>query len=742
MKSIKATAIAVVVVSILSHPAVAGPSKDLTVERIYAKPSLTGSAPRSIRWLPDSKGVTFLEKQGDGDEAETHLVIAHMKSGKRQTLCIADTVLVPEDLTSSDTDKFKIGTYRWATKGDLGVFSFKGELFTIHRKSGVIERRTETEVSEKNIAFSPDGGSVAFTRDHDLWAINLDTNEETQLTDTGNDSLLNGVLDWVYMEELFTRGNVKGYWWSPDSRSIAYLQINENPVEEFPIVDFVPTYNRADMQHYPKAGSANPIVRVGIYHFDNGETVWTDVDTTDDSYIARVYWLGDGKQVAIEKLNRAQDHLELLFADATTGRSEKILEERKDTWVNVTYMRHYHEGAERFIWNSERDGNSHLYLYKTDGTLIRPLTQGPWEVTALDAVDEKRGHVYFTGLKKSILERHLYRVGENGKNLRRVTRREGTHSVIFSPDSRYYIDSFSNITTPSAISVHDATGKKFFTIHEAKSEELVEYDLPAPEFFTITSEEDIEFHCSMIKPKDFDTSRTYPVLVYTYGGPHAQVVRNRWGGTRYLWHAMMAQRGYIVFSLDNRGSFGRGPAWEDPVLKNMGHHEIEDQISGVDYLKTLPYVDGSRIGIWGWSYGGYMTCMAMFKASGVYRAGAAVAPVTDWRAYDTIYTERYMKRPQDNEDAYHDSAPVNFVDGLEDPFLLVHGTADDNVHMANSLKLVHELIDSGKDFDLMLYPRKLHGISGEKSRVHLYRRLTRFFDHNLMNAETESTSLP
>ncbi|MDH3217367.1 MAG: prolyl oligopeptidase family serine peptidase, partial [Candidatus Krumholzibacteria bacterium] len=291
----------------------------------------------------------------------------------------------------------------------------------------------------------------------------------------------------------------------------------------------------------------------------------------------------------------------------------------------------------------------------------------------------------------------------------------------------------------SVISVHDATGKLLFTLHDAAEAEIAEYTLPAPEFFTITSRDGLEFQCSMIKPSDFDQRVKYPVLVYVYGGPHAQVVRNRWGGTRYLWHAYMAQRGYIIFSLDNRGSFGKGPEWENPILRNLGNLELEDQIAGVEYLKSLPYVDGSHIGIWGWSYGGYMTSLAMFKTPGVFAAGAAVAPVTDWHFYDTIYTERYMKRPQDNEEGYDDGAPLNFVDGLESPFLLVHGMADDNVHMANSIRLVDELIKKGKDFELMLYPGKLHGISGKSARVHLFKRLTKFFDQSLRQEETNST---
>jgi len=716
--------------------------KRLTIEAIYAKPPITGQSPRAIRWMPDSRRVSYLSSQGEGDEKQTHLMTAKLRDGKRETLCILDTIPVPQDLRKDDKTKLTFGSYVWAKNRNVAVFRFKGEIFTFDAETGAVARQTRSDVKEANVTFAPSGETIGFTRDHDIWARNLATGEEIQVTDTGSDSLLNGVLDWVYMEELFTRGDVQGYWWSPDSRAIAYLQIDESPVKEFSIVDFSGVYNTAKQQHYPKAGAPNPIVRIGVYHFESGETQWMDVDTSDDSYIARVYWLGDSRHVALEKLNRAQDELRLLFADAATGEVRETLNESKSTWININYMKHYYKKADKFLWASDRDGNTHLYLFKTDGTLQRQLTKGPWEVTALNDVDEKRGHVYFTALEKSFLERHLYRVGDNGKGLRRVTKREGTHSVTFSPDHKYYIDRFSNAKTPWVISVHNGEGKMLFTLHDSREADITDYELPETEFFTITSHEGLEFQCSMIRPPHFDPGEKYPVLIYTYGGPHAQVVRDMWTGSRFLWHAFMAQNGYIIFSLDNRGSFGKGPAWEDPILKNMGNLELADQISGVEYLKSLAYVDPTRIGIWGWSYGGYMTALAMFKAPGVFAAGASVAPVVDWRLYDTIYTERYMKRPEDNEEGYEDGSPVNFVDGLEGPFLLVHGSADDNVHMQNSMQLVDELIDNGKDFELMIYPGKFHGISGSNARIHLYKRLTKFFEQNLGPMRDTSSRYP
>ncbi|UCH84169.1 MAG: S9 family peptidase [Candidatus Latescibacterota bacterium] len=706
--------------------------KMLTVERIFGDPSLTGSAPRSIRWLPDSKGLTFLATRGEGDEETTHLVVAEVPSGNERTLCVIDTITVPGDLArDDDDDQFNIGSYRWAEAGDLMLFTFRGDVFTFDRRTGNVVRRTQTDSDEDNVTFSPDARRIAYTRDNDLWVLDLDTNEEIQLTTTGSDTLQNGVLDWVYMEELFTRGNVRAFWWSHDSQSIAYLEFDVSPVPEFPIVDFLPRHNTVEMQRYPKTGDPNSIVRVGVVSAGGGQTTWMNVDTSDDSYIARVYWFGDDKHLAVEKLNRRQDEIRFLIMDTTTGDLDEGFVETSDTWVEATYMRHFYETKDQFVYNSNRDGFSHLYLYKNDGSLIRQLTTGDWTVSSLNSVDEKKGLVYFTGLEASILERHLYRVPDKGGKIEQLTKRPGTHYVTFSPDSKYYYDWFSSTKAPRVITVYNASGKQLFVLDECDTSELDSYELPSSEFFTFTSGDGFDFYASMIKPPDFDPAKKYPVIVYTYAYPHGQIVRNRGDRTLGLWHKMMATRGYIIFQMDNRGAYGRGAKWEGYSLKTLGQLELDDQVAGAEYLKSLPYVDGSRIGIWGWSGGGSMTALAMLKRPGVFKAGAAVAPVTDIGFYDTVYMERYMKHPDDNEDGYYEGSPANFADGLEGAFLLVHGTSDDNVHMQNSIHLVRELILAGKQFELMLYPGGRHGIGGDTERAHLFTMMTRFFEENL-----------
>jgi len=709
------------------------PKRELTLDRIYGTPPLLVPLPKEIQWMGD-EAVTYLAEIGDGDERSTALVARAIPSGKQRVICRPDTVGVPDDLRGDD-EPFAVSGYTWDRRGRRAVFVYKGDLFTVAAKDGRIDRLTQTPGAEQDPVFSPDGKRIAYTRDNDLYTLDLDAGTSVQLTATGCDSVLNGVLDWVYMEELFTRGDVRAFWWSPDSKRLAFLEISDHPVPQFPLVDWEPVHAKARMQRYPKAGDPVPVVRIGMVVAHGGEVTWADIDTSDDGYIARVYWLGDSRAVAIEKLNRGQDELVLYFADAANGSAEEVLRETHTTWINASYQRHYLEKKRQFVWGSERDGHAHLYLYNLDGSLVGQLTSGKWEVTELAGVDESRGQVYFIANEGDVRERHLYVVSTKGKGKgpRRVTREEGTHRIEMSPNREYYIDTYASQARPRRIAVCDAGGRERFVIGDQLGEELKATACPVPEFFTIESE-GRTYQCMMTKPADFDPGRKYPVIVYVYGGPHSQEVAKDWT-SRQLWHGMMAQRGYIIFTLDNRGSFGRGRSWEDPILRRLGELELADQLAGVAYLETLPYVDAERIGIWGWSYGGYVTLMALFKASDTFAAGVVVAPVVDWRLYDAIYTERYMKLPADNAEAYDAAAPIEFVDGLEDPLLLMHGGGDDNVHTQNSFKLVRALIDAGKEFEFMIYPGRTHSIRGKADRRHLFTKMTRFFDRHLMQDE-------
>jgi len=635
---------------------------------------------------------------------------------------------------------FAIESPTWAGDGTRAAFVFGGDIFTIDRK-GRVERITKSDGAEQDPAFSNDGKWLAYTRGHDLYTRDLVRGVEIRHTTTGCDTVYNGVLNWVYMEELFTRGEVRSFWWSPTGARLAFLEIRDGTVPEYPIVDQVAVPATWKLQRYPKPGDPNPRVRVGIVDAASQAVQWTDVDTGPDHYIVRVNWLGDGSALAIEKMNRHQDHLTLLFADASTGKSDVIFDEKSPTWINDTYAKYFYRDRRQFLWGSENDGHMHLYLYNLDGSPLRRLTSGNWEVTDLAGVDEKKHRVYFTANEGSVLEQHLYRVDEDGQHMERITREEGTHAVTMSPDRRYYIDKFSSATTPARVSVCNLDGKRLFDIGDQAAGEFASLSLPTPEFGTV-QKDSLTFHYRLIRPADFDVAKKYPVVVFVYGGPQTQVVKKTW--TRQdLYLRWLADQGYLVFSLDNRGSLGRGKKWEEPLLKRMGKIELEDQMVGVEYLKSLPYVDADRIGIWGWSYGGYMTLEALFNRGDVFKAGVAVAPVTDWRLYDSIYTERYMKLPRENEAGYDASAPLNDVAGYRGRLLLMHGDADDNVHMQNSVALVRKLINAGKDFDYMVYPEKEHGISGSADRLFLYRKMSEFFDRYLKGSDAAgSTTTP
>ena len=582
-------------------------SDGLSVESIFGKGGLLRPIPTGVEWLGNSRGVTFVRRI-EGEKPRSEFVLREVPSGRERVVLSVDTVSVPSDL-KPDHATFAIGSHQWDRSGERAVFAFAGDVFLV-TLGGKITRVTQSSGAEKDPAFSPTGKRIAYTRGNDLYTTDLGNPRypETRLTTSGSDSILNGILDWVYMEELFTRGDVRAHWWSPDGERLAFLEIREAPVPIVPIVDQIPIHPTTTLQRYPKAGDPNPVVRIGVVAAKGGPVVWADVDTRDDSYIARVYWTGDGRAVAIEKLNRAQDTLTLLFADASTGRTAVILEETSPTWVNVTYARHYYARKQQFLMGSERDGHHHLYLYNMDGSAIRAVTQGNWEVIELDAVDEKKGRVYFTANERSVLEHHLYRIDDNGKNLVRITSEEGSHDVTMSPDCKYFIDRFSSHVRPMRISVNSNDGKKLFDVADQSTPELAAMRIPTPEFFTIEDQGRV-FHCRLWKPLDFNATEKHPAIVYVYGGPHSQVVRKAWS-RHDLWHAYMASRGYLVFSIDNRGSAGRGKAWEEPLLKQLGTIELQDQLVGVDYLRAQPFVDPDRIGVWGWSYGGTMTLNA------------------------------------------------------------------------------------------------------------------------------------
>jgi len=708
--------------------------KPLTVDRIYSEPSLSGRLTRGIAWTPDSKQISFFESKGAGKEPKTDLWALEVASGQRRSLLSAEKL---ESVLPADSERTTQATglgrhapaqYQWAPEGGALLFQGPTSLawFDLKTQASRILISGKENIADPKI--SPDGRFVSFVRNHNLWLISVADGKERAFTEGGTEEVRKGELDWVYPEELEI---TTAYWWAPDSSAIAYFEMDERKVAKYPLVDFSSPTGEAEEERYPPAGGGNPIVRVFVAPVGGGEAHALDTGENKDIYIARVNWLTDSKHLAIQRLNRQQTVLDLLIADATNGQTRTVLNETDQYWINISNDLHFLKDGKRFLWSSERSGYRHLYLYDLEGKQRAQITKGEWEVSAVVAVDEGKGLVYFTGTAKSPLERHLYRVSLDGSAIIRITIHNGTHGVNMAPDASAFVDTYSDVLTPPRQDIARADGSLLRVINENKVSELAEYHLSAPQFLSVKARAGMPLNAVMIKPPDFDASKKYPVLIFTYGGPHAQVVLNAWGGNTALWHQSMAQKGYIIFSLDNRGSAGRGHVFEEPIHYSLGAQELLDQRDGVAYLKSLPYVDAERIGIWGWSYGGHMTLHAMFEAGGEFKAGFAGGPVTDWHFYDSIYTERYLGLLPQNEQSYRASSPIDRAEGLKGKLLIAHGTGDDNVHFANTLSLINKLIDLGKYVEVMPFPGRGHGVNDPAARKVLMNRVTQFFLDNL-----------
>jgi dipeptidyl-peptidase 4 len=708
--------------------------KALTVDRIYSQPSLSGQLTRGIAWTPDSKQISFFESSGTGKAGKTELWAVDVATGQRRVLLSAEKLesALPADAEqrtqATGLGRHPPAEYQWAPGGGALLFQGPTSLAWFDLKTQV----SRTLVSGKeNIAdpkISPDGRFVSFARNHNLWLVSVADGKERAFTAGGTEAVRKGELDWVYPEELEI---TTAYWWAPDSSAIAYFEMDESKVAKYPLVDFTSPAGEAEEERYPPAGGGNPSVRVFVAPVGGGEAHAMDTGENTDIYIARVNWLADSKHVAIQRLNRQQTVLDLLIADAATGQMRTALTEQDQYWININNDLRFLKDGKRFLWSSERSGYRHLYLYDLDGKQLAQITKGEWEVSGVDAVDEAKGVVYFTGTAKSPLERHLYRVSLDASAISRITIHNGTHGVNMAPDTSAFVDTYSDVMTPPRQDVARADGSLLRVINENKDPELAEYHLSAPQFLSVKAHDGMPLNAAMIKPLDFDSSKKYPVLVFTYGGPHAQVVLNAWGGNTGLWHQLMAQKGYIIFALDNRGSGGRGHVFEEPIHYRLGAQELSDQLDGVAYLKSLAYVDAERIGIWGWSYGGHMTLHAIFEAGSVFKAGFAGGPVTDWHFYDSIYTERYLGLLPQNESGYRASSPINEAEKLKSKLLIAHGTGDDNVHFANTLSLIDRLIELQKYVEVMPFPGRGHGVSDPPARRVLMNRVTQFFLDNL-----------
>ena len=704
--------------------------KELTVEAIFGSRALQGTQLRAPAWSPDGGLITFFQPGAQG----TELAAWDAKTAARRVLV---TTAQLEEMRAGGPQRVSNATglgrhpappYYWSPRGDAILFVSGGSLYLFNLGAGKPQRVLAGEVEVSDVKFSPDGKWASFLRAHNLWVVELATGKERQLTHGGSELLREGELDWVYPEELDI---YSAYWWAPDSSAIAYLEMDESKVTRYPLVNYLELEAPVEMESYPQAGGANPVVRVGVVELAGGEGKWMDTGAEKDVYLPRAAWTPDSKHLVIQRLNRGQNELDVLEADRVIGKTTTLFEEKDKHWVNVGGDPIFVDGGKSFLWTSERDGYRHIYLCAADGKVLRQLTHGNWVVTEVAGVDEKAGAVYFIATKKTPLERQLYRVPLAGGEIQQVTREAGSHRVSMAPGATNFLDTFSSALVPPQQVVIRADGTQAAMLNENRVAALADYGLIKPEFRELAAADGSKLNAEMIFPPGFTPTKKYPVLVYVYGGPGVQVVTNSWPGPRGLWFQMMAQKGYIIFSLDNHGSANRGHAFETPIYHQMGKTELKDQMAGVSYLQSLPYVDAARIGITGWSYGGYMTCVAMLEAPQLFKAGFAGAPVTDWRQYDSIYTERYMGLPAENAEGYRESSPVTHAAGLRGKLLVAHATGDDNVHFANTLELQEALVHAGQYAEFAIYAGRGHGITDAAAQVQLWTRVTQFFLDNL-----------
>ena len=593
-------------------------------------------------------------------------------------------------------------------------------------------RLTFDPYAEEEFSFSPDGRQVAFVRRNDLYVVNLEQQrQEKQLTTSGTDQILNGKLDWIYQEEIYGRGNFRAYWWSPDSVHITFLQVDDRPVPEFTVVDHVPTRLKVEQWDYPKAGDPNPVVKLGVLSVIGGHVQWVDLSkySATDFLIVNVGWTPDSQRVVYQVQNREQSWLDVNTVAASGQSPQTLFRETTKAWVDVNGpVRWLTDGS--FLWVSDRSGYKHLYRYKADGNLVGPLTRGEWDIRTVHGVDESAGWVYFSSAEGSHIGVDVYRVKLDGSGLKRLSERAGTHRARFTPRFTHYIDTWSDLQTPPQVRLHDADGDELRVVHESKIPQLTEFRLSKPELIQVKARDGFVMEAMLVKPVDFDPSRKYPVMQFTYGGPGAASVANEWDGETSMWFQLLAQRGFAVWVCDNRLVSGKGAQSQWPSYKNFGELELRDLEDGLAYLRKQPWVDASRIGISGWSFGGFMVTYALTHSTS-FAMGIAGGSVTDWSLYDSIYTERFMLLPQNNPEGYARSSPLAAARNLHGQILLIHGAIDENVHAQNTLKFSYALQKAGKPFRLMLYEKSRHGVTDPDLVKHMQKMMFDFMVETL-----------
>ncbi len=689
-----------------------------------------------------AKGMDALQSMKNTNQ---YTVLNTDRATKSQQIDLYDFATLKKVSTLIDTKNFK----ELSDEGiDSYVFSNDEKQILIANNSNQIFRHSFTadyflyDTKSQKISgflgqvqeptFSPDGTKIAYAKANDLYVYDIASRNTTRVTNDGiKNAVINGITDWVYEEEF---AFVRAFDWSTDSKKLAYIRFDESEVPQFSMdmykKDLYPT---SETFKYPKAGEKNALVSLHIYNLNANISQPINLGNYSDFYIARMKWTNDANLVSVQVLNRHQDNLDLIFVDATTASPKVVLNEKDKAYVDVTDNLTFLKDNS-FIWTSEKDGYNHIYLYDKNGKIKNQVTKGNWEVTSYYGFDEKTKTVFYQSVEKGSILRDVYKISLDGKKKVKLSSLVGTNAATFSPDFTYFINTYSSVTTPPTYTLNSSKdGKQAQEIvnNTALVDKLKKYDLPTKEFFELTTEKGHKLNAWMIKPKDFDATKKYPVFMYQYSGPGSQEVANNWLDTNDMWFMMLSQQGYIIACVDGRGTGFKGAAFKKCTQLQMGKIEVEDQIDAAKVIGNYAYVDKSRIGIFGWSYGGFMSSNCLFKGADVFKMAIAVAPVTNWRFYDSIYTERYMTTPQENASGYDDNSPINHVSKLKGNFLLIHGTADDNVHVQNSMQMIEALVQANKQFDWAIYPDKNHGIFGGKTRIQLFNKMTNYIKEKL-----------
>lgn len=696
--------------------------KKIKVEHV-TDGTFTQESVRSLNWMNDGQFYSALDKNKikkysvlSGEEVET------IVDGNKLDLAIASYSF------SDDESMVLIMTDREA----IYRRSYTAIFYLYDRKTKEAKKLSEGRQSYATI--SPDNSKVAFTRDNNLFYVDISSGREVSVTTDGKfNSVINGSSDWVYEEELYI---TKAFEWSPDSKKIAFYRFDESNVRKYnmQVWNDGALYPEDYIYKYPKAGEENSIIEIYSYEVETTNKTRLDIGSDTDIYIPRIYWTRNASTLAIQRLNRLQNQLDILHADVSSGRSDVVLTDKSETYIDFTFCDDltFLDNGKQFLFSSEMDGYKHFYLYNTDGSLVNQITKGSYEALEMVGLDQKRGILYYTSTEDSPLEQHLYSISLSGKSKRKLSGQEGHHRINMSDDCSYYMDYFSNSSEPLVVSLYQTRGNEKIKVmeeNEGLKKKLEEYNFVDKEFFTLQNDNGDELNAYFLKPNDFDESKKYPLLIYQYSGPGSLNVYKRWGGSHFALHQYFAQNGYIVAVVDSRGTGNRGEAWKKVTYRQLGKYETEDLISAAKTLGSYDYIDKDRIGIWGWSYGGYMSSLAIMKGSDVFKTAVAVAPVTTWRYYDTIYTERYLQRPQDNPEGYDENSPIRHVNKLKGNYLLIHGTGDDNVHFQNAVALQNELLNAGKYFNSFYYPDRPHGMGNR--RPHLYQMMVDYFMEKL-----------